>query len=153
LEKERKRNSKIQITSCKFFNEQSQETTVLQSGKRFVIKLQAKFNIDAKEVAFGVMFRNGNDKDLFGFHSLYSENPLQIEEIKAGTEVEIIFDGQMLLNRGLYNIYIGIADNVKYPKFDLLYSEETGVYIEVTCSDILWGSIMNKYNTIYNKLK
>jgi ABC-2 type transport system ATP-binding protein len=140
-------SKKVKICHCKMLNEKGKETFSVESGEKIKIKLQVEFTEDVKNIAFGVMFRNNIGKDLFGFHSLYSKNPLKIKEIKKGEKVDIIFDGEMILTQGTYSLYIGIADNVKYPNYDLLYSEESNIQIQVFSNKIFWGLINSSHIT------
>jgi ABC-type glutathione transport system ATPase component len=142
------------LKSCiyRIYNHKGEETFALESGKSFQVKLEVEFSEDVRDLAFGVMFRSGVGKDLFGLHSLYSRKPNSVKEIKKGQKFEVSFQAEMILTQGTYPIYIGIASNVKYPNYDLVYSDEPDASIQVFSNDVFWGLVNSDFTSTIKQL-
>ncbi|MEI8174730.1 MAG: ABC transporter ATP-binding protein [bacterium] len=147
--KEKKQdNEKAEIYDCKIFNENSKETSKLEIGKRFQIKLSVKFFKDFNNVSFNVTFRDNVDHNRLTLHSLYSRNPVNIPHVRKNQKLEVKFDNEeMVLSPGMYSLSIDACGNVNYPSYDILCEYKNILNVLISTEKKLISPINMNYIT------
>jgi ABC-type polysaccharide/polyol phosphate transport system ATPase subunit len=98
------------IVDFKVLNHEGNETTMLETGKKFRVWMRIEFYGHVKNPAVGVMVRNPQGQNLLGIHS-YHEKRMDLGEKNSGDVLNLTLESEMLLNPGKYILNIGIADH------------------------------------------
>jgi len=134
-------SKKAIIESYKILNHEAMEDFNLETGKEFTIKLKIKIYSEVNDITFGLMFRKNPNENLFGLHSLYSENPIRIEKLKRGDCCTVIISDMLILTPGTYFLSLYCASQETYIKYELLDSFENSIKVNVFGNKDYWGSI------------
>ena len=134
-------SKKAIIESYKILNCENNETINLETGKEFSVELQVAFKNDISNPTFGVMFRKNPNENLFGLHSLYSENPVQILCVKSGQNCFIKMSDKLILTPAVYFLSFYITSQETYSKWELLDSFENTIRVNVIGSKDYWGIV------------
>jgi ABC-type polysaccharide/polyol phosphate transport system ATPase subunit len=145
-------NKKAEIVSYQFLNHQDEISDELESGNNFKVVLRVKFKENVSNPTFGVMFKDSTNSIHWGLHSLYSRNPLKLENVNSGEEYEIIFDDEMILAPGAYSVLIACSNQESYLKYEPLDILNNALNIKVFSGKQFWGMINSDLNTSIKKL-
>lgn len=152
LARSRVGNKKAEILDYKVFDSGNRECLELKSGRKFKIILKVKFNASVSNPTFGIKFSDFTNSIFFGLHSLYSRNPLQIKDIKAGDIFEIIFEDEMILVPGVYCATIACSNQRSFLDWDALDIINNSIKIKVSSDKQFWGMINSNCKISANKI-
>lgn len=115
-------NKKVQILSVAIFDQDGNQTDILESGGRYRIMQQVIANIAVKDLASGFIIRNKRGVDLFGVTNKTAN--VNIPEILCGEIFQITIEVDVWLGAGDYFLQAANAgdDGVQYDcKMDALH--------------------------------
>ncbi|NTW45586.1 MAG: ABC transporter ATP-binding protein [Candidatus Moranbacteria bacterium] len=141
------------IQSCVFENSSHDQTFVLETGKKFYVKIIIKYLSSVSNPTFELMFKDNFGRDVYGAHSLYSRKPLRYGEVAKGTALECTISGEMLLAPGSYNVYVATADVKSHAKFEVLDARESIAKIQVFSDRVNWSPIDFDYEMAVKEFK
>jgi teichoic acid transport system ATP-binding protein len=138
-------NGKAMIYSCRILNDKEEETNVLESGKKFKVRLYIQAKKDIRDVSLNFTFKDKSGQKRLVLHTLYSRNPVKIVELKKDQKMEVIFSAEMILTSGFYIIYADICENVRYPSYEVAYANTEFLTVEVFNEKIIPDPINENY--------
>jgi hypothetical protein len=131
------------IVDYRVYDHEGMETCAIETGKPFSVWMRVTFAGDVENPCFGMMLRNPQGQNLLGIHSFH-ERRMHFGAKKDGDEVDVIFEGDMLLNPGNYTLNLGVSDHVTDHEFKSLDARNPVAILEVYGKAFSYGLIHNQ---------
>jgi ABC-type polysaccharide/polyol phosphate transport system ATPase subunit len=98
------------ITQYRFENEKGEESTRLETGKKFHLNVKIQFHEIVHDLSIAVFFRNIKGENIMVLHTYYRDEPLKFGAFFPNECVEFTFSQIMRLHPGDYLLAIALAD-------------------------------------------
>jgi ABC-type polysaccharide/polyol phosphate transport system ATPase subunit len=121
-------------------NSTDQETTILKSGERFKVRIEADFLEDVKNPCFGFIISNVASQNLMTVHTFH-DGDIKFGSVKSGDSIKMEMETSMLLNPGRYLLSIGLAEHRTMTDFTNIDTRKNICSIEVYGKEHFHGMI------------
>jgi len=132
---------RAEILEYRIIDHKNKESLNLESGKLFKIHLKIKFNENISNPTIGVMFKDFSNSIDFGIHSLFSRNPFVFKDVNPGDSYEIVFEDEMILVPGVYNVSIFCSNQRSHYEYEPLDMINNLIKVRVYSDGFFWGMI------------
>lgn len=134
----------VAIRSVQILNKSSEKVNNLIPRRRYTFCYEVVFNIDAKNVRFGLMVKNVMGNELSGASSA-REQKFSIPEIIKGNVYKVEYDFDCLFNEGTYFVNAGVLGQLESEETYLARKIDAYVFrvAKDECDSILKTALIN----------
>ncbi len=100
--------SEAEILDCRILNRDGEETTLIESGERYIIRIVTRFNKEVSDPIIGINIKTIDGVLVFGINTLKSGSP--VGEVNSGDVVSVDFEVDLNLFRGSYILSAGVIE-------------------------------------------
>ena len=97
-------SKEIEILNCSLRNQTGIECDIIETNKKYFLKISAKCNSDVVDVACGFMIKNKYGQVIFGTNTYHLDKI--INEVNTGSTIELSFEFEANLGEGDYSVSV-----------------------------------------------
>ncbi|MDA0849283.1 MAG: Wzt carbohydrate-binding domain-containing protein, partial [Verrucomicrobia bacterium] len=98
---------KAEICDIKVFDEKGQQSTVLESGKKFSVTFRAGAKEKISKPIYAMVIRDTKGQQIYGQNTYFAGTPT--DDLEVGSEIKVTFLQSLNLGSGDYLISLGLT--------------------------------------------